>query len=128
MSFLWETQWRFLTNEGALVCLFCSDLGSPVPWSRRRGLGHCPHRAPSLGLCPGLLSGLLILSSWVMEGGLAAAQKEDLPHPMVSRRAISSPSKIAPGITIFVYYAQFGGVFRLEEPTLRSRILTCVDS
>lgn len=60
--------------------------------------------------------------------GLAAAQKEDLPHPMVSRRAISSPSKIAPGITIFVYYAQFGGVFRLEEATLRSRVLSCVDS
>ena len=47
---------------------------SPERLSGKRGLGHCPHQAP----CPGMLPGLPIFSSRMLEGGLAAAQKEDL--------------------------------------------------
>lgn len=65
---------------------------SPERLSGRWGLGHCPHQAP----CPGMLSGLPILSSWMLEGGLAAAQKEDLPHPTMSHSVTTLPSKIEP--------------------------------
>ena len=38
-----------------------------------------------------------------MEGGLVAAQEENLPHPTVSHDVTAPPSKIEPGITIYIY-------------------------